>query len=355
MQNSRFVVLTGHLDDYPLSDLVGILRRQRKTGRLLIEYPKGPAMFYFQQGELVDAELNDLSGLQALCVALAQPAASFNFNPLVQPSRTSIESSLQRVVSELLGCWEESSSQIDCVATERTLQGSASPPPTTSDSPHGLHARTTEPLALPPFVPQRLVGRQNSPLLVMAVAGLMMLGISSVIAVTGGFKKASESAAGLSSLPGESKNRLVPATVAQPSSGTPRIEVRKSLSGRGDVSKGREVASGFDRSRRPVGPNSPSKQNETSGSDSSSVTPSATKSPSSNERDTKSEDVNPTVQSVKVVMKIENGRVLQASIGNHKAGMDSFEAMALRIARQRRYASKVTGEETVSVNVTRPN
>ena len=30
MQPSRFVILTGHLNDYPLSDLVGILRHQRR-------------------------------------------------------------------------------------------------------------------------------------------------------------------------------------------------------------------------------------------------------------------------------------------------------------------------------------
>ena len=87
MQNSRFVVLTGHLSNYPLSDLVGILRLQRKSGRLLIEYPKGPATFFFQNGELIDARMNDLKGLQAICVALAQPEASFNFNPLIQSPR----------------------------------------------------------------------------------------------------------------------------------------------------------------------------------------------------------------------------------------------------------------------------
>ena len=64
MQNNRFVVLTGHLSNYPLSDLVGILRHQRKSGRLLIEYAKGPATLFFQDGELVDARMNDLSGLQ---------------------------------------------------------------------------------------------------------------------------------------------------------------------------------------------------------------------------------------------------------------------------------------------------
>lgn len=354
MQNGRFVVLTGHLDDYPLSDLVGILRHQRKSGRLLIEYSKGPAMFYFQAGELVDAQLNDLSGLQAICVALAQPAASFNFNPLIRPSRISIESSLQRVVSELLGCWDESSLQIDSVATVRTPQNSAYLPAATSDSPHGLHAGTVEPLALPAFVPQSLAIKETRSILVMALAGLMMLGLSSVIAVTGGFKKAFESDRS-QSLPTESKDRLVPAIVAQPSSSTHKIEVRKSPSGRGDISKGREVISAFEPSHRQGGPVLTSKQNEPSGSGPSSATASTTKSPNSNERDIKSQDIILKVESVNVVMKIENGRVLEASIANHKAGMDNYEALALRIARQRRYASKITGEETVKVSVTQPN
>jgi len=341
MQNSRFVVLTGHLNDYPLSDLVGILRHQRKSGRLLIEYAKGPAMFYFQDGELVDAQLNDLSGLQAVCVALAQPAASFNFNPLVKPSRTSIENSMQRVVSELLGYWGESSLQIDSVATEKSLQDPALPAATT-DSPPSLPAGPVEPLALPAFVPQRTAIRENRPILVMAVAGLMMLGLSSVIAVTGGFKKASESARP-ASLPAESKDRLAPGIVTQPSSGTSRSEARRSSNGRGEFS------------HRQVGSSSRSKQNEDPSGVTSSARNSATKSPSSNEYETKSQDNVPTVQSVNVVMKIEKGRVLQASIANHKAGMDNYEALALRIARQRRYASKVTGAETVRVNVTQPN
>ena len=117
MHQSRFVVLTGHLNQYPLSDLVGILRHQKKTGRLLIEYPKGPAMFFFQEGELIDARLNELSGLQAICVALAQPEAAFNFNPLIPATRRSIEPSLQRAVSELFGCWDESALQIEAATT----------------------------------------------------------------------------------------------------------------------------------------------------------------------------------------------------------------------------------------------
>ncbi len=59
-------------------------------------------------------------------------------------------------------------------------------------------------------------------------------------------------------------------------------------------------------------------------------------------------------QAIKVVMQIENGRVLKASIANHKPGMDSYEALALRIARQRRYPKTLTGGETVTVTVNRP-
>src|SRR5215213_10327423 len=156
MQNNRFVVLTGHLSNYPLSDLVGILRHQRKSGRLLIEYPKGPATFFFQNGELIDVRMNDLIGLHAICVALAQPEASFNFNPLIQAPRRSIEPSLQRVVSELLGCWDESALQIEAAPVRAAV------------------ATRPEPLALPP-APSSLI-QQRSVFLVAAV--LIGVGLS---------------------------------------------------------------------------------------------------------------------------------------------------------------------------------
>ena len=166
--NDRFVVLTGHLSNYPLSDLVGILRHQRKSGRLLIEYPKGPATFFFQNGQLVDARMNELTGLQAIVVAMAQPEAAFNFNPLMQSSRRSIEPSLQRVVSELLGCWDESALQIEAMPVVAAV------------------AARPEPLALPPAPARSTLVQQRSVFLVAAV--LIGVGLSTVIAVTGGFK-----------------------------------------------------------------------------------------------------------------------------------------------------------------------
>jgi hypothetical protein len=281
MQNQRFIVLTGHLNNYPLSDLVGILRHQKKTGRLLIEYPKGPATFYFQEGELVDARMNDLTGLQAICVALAQPEAAFNFNPLIPATRRSIEPSLQRAVSELFGCWDESALQIETTA-----------------APKPELPRHAEPLALPPAPPSSTL--RQRPMLFMATAVLVGIGLSTVITVTGGFRANPPAAAAAAEAPKitPSENPLPSVSSVQPVRTKPK----------------------------------PRPKTATDNTD-------------------KTDQKDQSVQSVKVVMQIENGRVLKASVANSKPGMESYEALALRIARQRRYAANVSGGQTVTISV----
>ena len=294
MQSNRFVVLTGHLSNYPLSDLVGILRHQRKSGRLLIEYAKGPAMFFFQDGELIDARMNELMGLQAICVALGQPEASFNFNPLIQSPRRSIEPSLQRAVSELFGCWDESALQIEASTT---------PQP--------------EVLALPPAPPvPRMLARQRSMVLI-AAAVLMVVGLSTVIAVTGAFTKNDTATA--ASLP-----QTAPPT-APVANAPAEVPVHKA------------APETFTKPNRVANERKEEKH----------VKPEAEAPPQT------APEPEPASQPIKVVMQIENGRVLKASIANHKPGMDGYEAMALRIARQRRYAPTTTGGETVTISVNR--
>ena len=300
MQNSRFVVLTGHLSNHPLSDLVGILRHQRKSGRLLIEYPKGPATFFFQNGELIDARLNDLKGLQAICVALAQPEASFNFNPLIQSPRRSIEPSLQRAVSELFGCWDESALQIESTPAPETMPATRT----------ALPGRRSELLALPPG-PSTLV-RQRSVLLI-AAAVLTIVGLSTVIAVTGGFKN--------NAAPVQQNVTQAAPLAAQPQALNHQAPIGALVKPYRFLSERRE--------EKRARPQERSVQAETA----------------------KAEDQ--SAQPIKVVMQIENGRVLKAAIANHKPGMDNYEALALRIARQRRYPTTTTGGETVTITVNR--
>jgi hypothetical protein len=286
MQNERFVVLTGHTSNYPLSDLVGILRHQRKSGRLLIEYAKGPATFFFQNGELIDARMNELTGLQAICVALAQPEASFNFNPLIQSSRRSIESSLQRAVAELFGCWDESFAQIETTAQ---------PQP--------------EVLALPPAPP--VIVRKRS-LFLIAAAIAVAVGLSIMFAVLGGVNNNAAAEA------------AVQPTQTQVTPVAPEPEAPKA----------------------PVATTVKPKRNEEKRSK-----PEVKSDPEAVAEAQPVKEPEPASQSIKVVMQIENGRVLKASIANPKPGMDSYEALALRIARQRRYPATTSGGETVTINV----
>ena len=302
--NNRFVVLTGHLSNYPLSDLVGILRHQHKSGRLLIEYPKGPATFFFQNGELIDARMNDLTGLQAICVALAQPDASFNFNPLIMSPRRTIDASLHRAVSELFGCWDESALQIESSPSdvEPVL-------PSTETAPRTLTGRRSELLALPPG-PAVLVQRRF--VLLIAAAVVTVIGLSTAIAVTGGFKNNQIAATPLQ----QSQPQSAPVATS--------AEVSKAV-----------VAAAIKTNRSERREEKRSKQNE-------KTTPEAVAAATEPEQSS---------QAIKVVMQIENGRVLKASIANPKPGMDSYEALALRIARQRRYPATVTGGETVTISV----
>ena len=309
MQNNRFVVLTGHLSNYPLSDLVGILRHQRKSGRLLIEYPKGPATFFFQNGELIDARMNDLVGLQAICVALAQPDASFNFNPLIQSPRRSIEPSLQRAVSELFGCWDESAVQIEGTATRTTIEGTAP----AADTSRTLTGRSSEFLALSP-APSVLV-RQRSRLMI-AAALVIVVGLSTVIAVTGGFK-----------------NKVETTSLAQTSTQAAPVTVPQAPVQHAPVAAA-------------VKPNRPERKEEKRNKPEEKVSTETVA-----EAPVAAKEAEPTPQSIKVVMQIENGRVLKASIANPRPGMDSYEALALRIARQRRFPATSNGSETITINV----
>ena len=295
MQNERFVVLTGHLSNYPLSDLVGILRHQRKSGRLLIEYAKGPATFFFQNGELIDARMNELTGLQAICVALAQPEASFNFNPLIQSSRRSIESSYRRAVAELFGCWDESFAQIEAAAT---------PQP--------------EVLALPPAPPG--IARKRS-LFLIGAAIAIAVGLSIVIALIGGLNN--NAAAETTVRPAQTQVAPVDGAETEVSN-EPVTTVTKS-------------------NRKEEKRNAPEAKPEVKKRPETVAEAQPVKEPV--------KEPEPASQSIKVVMQIENGRVLKASIANPKPGMDSYEALALRIARQRRYPATANGGQTVTINV----
>jgi hypothetical protein len=266
------------LNEYPLADLISILRRQRKTGRLLIEYSISPCSLYFWEGNLVDAQLNSMGGLQAVLVALSQPNASFNFNPLIQPPRRSINESSQKVIFELLGCWEEKTVDVEAVPRNGgTLsEVSMQAPVETVEVEQAALPSAREVLALPPSSLEHASRRRNRRVLIASAVISLLVSLITVVAVA-------------------------------------RWLIRRDINA---------ALSEIGRKSNAVG----------GGSESSSA----------------------NAQMIKVAVHVDKGRVTQAAIEEHRPGMEAYEALALRIARTRRYNATANGQDTVLVRINAP-
>lgn len=94
------MALTGQLSDMSLAELIEFFCNQRKTGRLKIDYQRGHSVFFIREGELVDAKVGALSGVDAVYFSLTLPNAAFDFSPDVQASRRTIDEKWTQVVLE---------------------------------------------------------------------------------------------------------------------------------------------------------------------------------------------------------------------------------------------------------------
>jgi hypothetical protein len=84
------MALSGQLSDLSLAELIEFFCNQRKTGRLKIAYQRAPGYFYFDRGELVDAKIGTLVGVDAVYYALTQENASFKFSTAFEATRRTI-------------------------------------------------------------------------------------------------------------------------------------------------------------------------------------------------------------------------------------------------------------------------
>ena len=116
------MALTGQLSDMSLAELIEFFCNQRKTGRLKIDYPRGHSVFFITDGELVDAKVGALSGVEAVYFSLTLPNAAFDFSPDVEATRRTIEERWTQVVLEGLRRLDEGVSP-----TEADAFGSWSP------------------------------------------------------------------------------------------------------------------------------------------------------------------------------------------------------------------------------------
>src|ERR1044071_10189168 len=94
------MALSGQLSDLSLAELIEFFCNQRKTGRLKVAYQLTPGYFYFDRGDLVDARVGSLNGVEAIYYALTLANASFKFSPSFEATRRTIHQPWTQVTLE---------------------------------------------------------------------------------------------------------------------------------------------------------------------------------------------------------------------------------------------------------------
>jgi hypothetical protein len=346
----RFMVLTGHLDDYSLPGLIKMLHDQRKTGRLQVDYAESPAAFYFEEGRLVDAKIGDLRGLEAVYLALSLEGASFNFNPLIKPPERTVEDREQKLIQGLLEAPSGgvASDLPDTIGRERTL----SPHVQTTTATSLLPAADTQPALVRAQVEERLIAEVGAALAAHSKRfGRERAFYAAIIAtlLLLAFIPRMRNDASVGVVPSNDTNREVvnsrtntevapsPETsnVSAPVPGQPVAVQESRLREQPTGSSDNTVAKRMERSSKHL--------------KAANATALDRKNESKTGRD-KSSD-NKEGRTVKVLLRVEHGRVLNAMIQNPRAGLESFEALALRIARQRQYPKDFSGRDVLQFDV----
>jgi hypothetical protein len=332
VERTQFVVLTGHLDEYPLPELIRRLRVQRKSGRLRVEYGDGPGSFFFEDGQMVDAHLGELRGVEALYAALALPSASFNFNPLVRPPERNIDRQGQQFIRDLVEApRRENLSEIRAAG----VAAPASIPP-----------QQNAPLQLPPAAEELLAPlegrltavegaiqsasrRFSRERLAYAVVIGFLVGLSFITTlniVYGPFGSGRESA---SAAPDASAQ----AAPAQPAANAPATSAapREGVSQAGDANAGAGAAAGAGKT-----------------TDAPPV-PSAAAVIGSRRFDGATAPRREYV--VEVLVEVKSGQVTDARVWNPRPGAGAYEAVAVKMARERRYPEGFSGGERLRIRV----
>lgn len=343
VERTQFVVLTGHLDDRPLPELIRTLRVQRKSGRLQVEYPDAPGAFFFEDGQLVDAQLGTLRGVDAVHAALSMRGASFNFNPLVRPPDRSIDGQGQKFIGDLVEApRRENLAEIRAV-TEGGALSSLQPVPQRAPLQLAGAAELVAPLeerltaveaaidsASQRFSRERLIYGLVISFLVGLTVVTALQAILYTVAIPPAPATGETSAHVKPAEPNAAGDNSAAPAVAGRAGVAPSLEPR---TGGGSVVAGR------------VGLPQSSGQAKREESAARPTQIQAEMPPAAARRSV------PAGHVVQVLMEVKDGQVTTARVLNPRPGAGAYEALALRMARQRRYPDNFTGGDTLKLRV----
>ena len=349
IERTQFVVLTGHLDEQPLPDLIRRLRVQRKSGRLQVEYPDGPGSFFFEDGQMVDAHLGELRGVEALYAALALEGASFNFNPLVRPPERNIDRQGQQFIRDLVEApRREGLSEIRVAGGVHGAQAGGGAAALQQNAPLQLGPAAAE-LVAP--LEQRLTAvegaifkasrRFSRERLVYAVVIGFLVGLSFIttLSILNGPLVGTRATGAAQATSAHNAPPQSAATASDVGTGREQGGVAAAPSG-GAVSPAANSVS-------------PAANSNAAGDASASPEPPPVPAAASVVGSRRFDGVPAPRREylVEVLVEVKGGRVTDARVWNPRPGGSDYEAVALRMARERRYPEGFTGGERLRIRV----
>jgi hypothetical protein len=359
------------------------LRAQRKSGRLQVEYPDAPGAFFFEEGQLVDAQLGSLRGVEALHAALSLRGASFNFNPLVRPPERSIDRQGQKFVWDLIEAPRRENLSEIRVAGAELRDASATPlelPPATAaalpPAPQKNALVRLEPAAaaaLTAPLEARLTAveaaiasssrRFSRERLVYAVVISFLVGLTAVTALqaifgpffaarerTNEVARASQTAQpdAPKATTNDAKSSDAATTTATTNTKNEQINANANAPARDGATQAAGANASNETATKRRRANAPGVAASTLAAASS---PSSSTPSSSSSRGARKNSAAAGGYVVRVLMEVKDGRVTGARVLNPRPGADAYEALALRLARQRRYPDNFTGGDTWKIRV----
>lgn len=313
------MALTGQLSDLSLAELIEFFCNQRKTGRLKVAYSPLPGIFYIKDGELVDAHVGSLKGVEAVYYALRQPNVKFDFQPQREAPERTINEPWAQVVLEGLRRLDEGVPVGDPFAglTEEEIERLREEYEETGETEFSTVAGEE--------------GRRRA--LGVGVAAVAVLVCATAVgALTDWFGLKRTSAASVAPPPAVTPQPVSsPSPLALPSE---TAEASPKEAQASEPSRAEAVQRQHEKLER--------RQMERIARDTAQMsgeTASAQKRVETSGGQT-------------VIVRVfvdEQGRVSQATVANSRPGMEAYEASALRIARQRRYPSGKSGWVTVPI------
>ena len=328
---------------------------QRKSGRLQVEYKDAPGAFFFEDGQLVDAQLGNLRGLEALYAALALEGASFNFNPLVRPPERSIDRQQQKFISDLVETpRRENLAEIKIAGgafpASNALAAAAQPAPLQLAP---VHAELVAPLEARLTAVEEAIHatsrRFSRERLIYAIVISFLVGLTVITALQALLNLPKP----LAKATDATRANLKPDGGATTSAGaaTNGAASRAASANAAPTSKEGEGGAPATKNNAPV----------------AAAITTASQTGSSRQTQTAARDARKNVAAagaaatpsargggayvVRVLMEVKNGQVTDARVLNPRPGAGAYEALALRMARQRRYPENFSGGDTLRISV----